>query len=201
MAPGAQRVIIYDRLSEDRAGDAASIENHLQSCRDHAASRGWTVVAEEVDRDKSGYKKGVKRPALGPGSPGRRARRGRPVPGLEVRSVVEAGHLLRRQGPRPVREPRRHLLDGGRGGRHRHLDSDRAHHHVGRRRAGPCREREPVRAPGPSPPGRRRARRDARRGTPALRLRLRRRRHRGRGGGDPRGRRSAGARRQPSSGG
>lgn len=63
MAPGAQRVIIYDRLSEDRAGDAASIENHLQSCRDHAASRGWTVVAEEVDRDKSGYKKGVKRPA------------------------------------------------------------------------------------------------------------------------------------------
>jgi site-specific DNA recombinase len=94
MAPGPQRVIIYDRLSEDRAGDAASIENHLQSCRDHAASRGWTVVAEEVDRDKSGYKKGVKRPALGPGSPGRRARRGRPVPGLEVRSVVEAGHLF-----------------------------------------------------------------------------------------------------------
>jgi site-specific DNA recombinase len=63
MAPGPQRVIIYDRLSEDRTGDAASVENHLQSCRDHAASRGWTVVAEEVDRDKSGYKKGVKRPA------------------------------------------------------------------------------------------------------------------------------------------
>lgn len=59
------RVAIYDRLSKDRTGEAESVENRVAECRRYADLKGWSVVGEPyVDRDVSGYKRGVVRQAF-----------------------------------------------------------------------------------------------------------------------------------------
>lgn len=56
------RVGIYARVSVDRDGESTSVERQLESCRQLAASRGWTVVAEYSDSDLSAFRRGVVRP-------------------------------------------------------------------------------------------------------------------------------------------
>ena len=62
MADLGTRAVIYDRLSQDRDGDKASVDNHLEACRTLAGQRGYEVVAEYVERDVSGFKPDAKTP-------------------------------------------------------------------------------------------------------------------------------------------
>lgn len=53
----SQRAVIYLRLSLDRTGEKESIAIQEADCRALCARQGWDVVAVEVDRDVSGYKR------------------------------------------------------------------------------------------------------------------------------------------------
>jgi len=55
-------VAIYARLSVDRDGTKVGIDTQLEDSRKLAEQRGWTVVAEYVDRGLSAADKLVKRP-------------------------------------------------------------------------------------------------------------------------------------------
>jgi len=59
MAPSAA---IYARLSVDRDGTKVGIDTQLEDSRKLARERGWTVVAEYVDRNLTAADKLVKRP-------------------------------------------------------------------------------------------------------------------------------------------
>lgn len=53
---GPRRAVIYTRLSRNRTGErSASTERQEAECRKLAESRGWQVVAVEVDDDLSAY--------------------------------------------------------------------------------------------------------------------------------------------------
>lgn len=56
-------VVIYARQSLDRTGETLAVSRQLEACRDFAAERGWTVVAEHVDNDISATT-GAARPAF-----------------------------------------------------------------------------------------------------------------------------------------
>jgi site-specific DNA recombinase len=59
------RAAIYSRISLDRTGESISPDRQEELCRQFAASREWEVVGEPFrDVDKSGWKKGVERPAF-----------------------------------------------------------------------------------------------------------------------------------------
>jgi site-specific DNA recombinase len=55
------RAAILDRLSRDPDGTATSVANHVAECRRFCEARGWVIVGEYVDRNRSGYKRGVVR--------------------------------------------------------------------------------------------------------------------------------------------
>jgi site-specific DNA recombinase len=55
------RVIIYSRISKDKAADEHGVVNQLAACEKHAASRGWMVVRRLCDNDLSASN-GVHRP-------------------------------------------------------------------------------------------------------------------------------------------
>jgi DNA invertase Pin-like site-specific DNA recombinase len=59
------RAAIYSRISLDRTGESISPDRQEELCRQFAASREWEAVGEPFrDVDKSGWKKGVERPAF-----------------------------------------------------------------------------------------------------------------------------------------
>ena len=47
------RTIIYTRQSFDRQGEGAAVARQLEDCRNLATLRGWSVVAEHQDNDRS----------------------------------------------------------------------------------------------------------------------------------------------------
>ena len=49
----AQRVALYARISEDAAGEGEGVRRQRQCTREHAESRGWTIVADLDDNDIS----------------------------------------------------------------------------------------------------------------------------------------------------
>lgn len=52
---GPTRAAIYARISDARDGDAAGVERQLEDCRKLAAERGYEVVGEYVDNNRSAY--------------------------------------------------------------------------------------------------------------------------------------------------
>jgi DNA invertase Pin-like site-specific DNA recombinase len=56
------RAAAYARVSEDRGGDAASVEEQLTEIRRDAERRGWEVAEEYVDRGVSASRPGTRRP-------------------------------------------------------------------------------------------------------------------------------------------
>ena len=59
------RAVIYSRISLDRTGESVSPDRQEKLCRQLAEGHDWEVVAKPFrDTDKSGWKKGVKRPAF-----------------------------------------------------------------------------------------------------------------------------------------
>jgi site-specific DNA recombinase len=56
------RAVVYTRVSLDRAGDSTSPERQETLCRSLAEAREFEVVAVFSDRDRSAWRRGVKRP-------------------------------------------------------------------------------------------------------------------------------------------
>lgn len=54
---------VYARVSQDRGGAAASVEEQLAECAREATRRGWELGHQYVDRNISASKAGTKRPA------------------------------------------------------------------------------------------------------------------------------------------
>ena len=57
-----KRAVIYTRISEDRDGTKDSPETQERECREFCRRKEWDVVGVYSDRDRSAYKRGVKRP-------------------------------------------------------------------------------------------------------------------------------------------
>jgi site-specific DNA recombinase len=53
MAPKARRAVIYARLSRDTAKTGAGVARQLQDARKLARLRGFTIIDEHIDNDKS----------------------------------------------------------------------------------------------------------------------------------------------------
>jgi len=61
--PGMTRAVLYARLAQDRNGESTATARQLADARAFAASRGWEVTGEYIDRDLSAYS-GAERPGF-----------------------------------------------------------------------------------------------------------------------------------------
>lgn len=59
----ASRAVIYVRISKDRA-EQTSTDSQERECRALCERKGWEVLAVEVDKGRSAYKRNIKRPSL-----------------------------------------------------------------------------------------------------------------------------------------
>ena len=57
------KAALYARLSRDRNGDSTGTDRQLADCRALAASKGWEIAGEFVERDVSAFTARTPRPA------------------------------------------------------------------------------------------------------------------------------------------
>jgi DNA invertase Pin-like site-specific DNA recombinase len=62
MGKGKPRAAIYARISDARDGDTAGVDRQLEDCRKQCQEKGYDVVAELVDNNRSAFKPGGRRP-------------------------------------------------------------------------------------------------------------------------------------------